>query len=180
VSTFGFFVSECGHFVFVMRFLERNLEDIIFQSSYSHLAKRGLCLPGKRYRQLSIGKYGVADLVYIHRVYYPQKEDSFFSGHTFYVNVVELKKDIVNVNAFLQSVGYIKGLMRYFEKHHPDTDVQYQITLIGSDVQTHNNFPYLFELIKGEVSLAGYTYSYGIDGLKFDKISDWKLVKEGF
>ena len=50
-----------------MKFLEKDLEDIIFEAPREELAKRGLHIEGKMYRQLRIGNYGIADLVTIQR-----------------------------------------------------------------------------------------------------------------
>ena len=50
-----------------MKFLEKDLEEIIFETSNKELNERGLFVYGKKYRQLRIGNYGVADLVVVDR-----------------------------------------------------------------------------------------------------------------
>jgi hypothetical protein len=46
-----------------MDFLEKDLEDIIFDSPNEELRKRGLNIWGKKKRQLNIGNYGRADII---------------------------------------------------------------------------------------------------------------------
>jgi hypothetical protein len=46
-----------------MKFLEKDLEEIIFNSCKIKLCNRGLTLPEKIKRQVRIGNYGVADLI---------------------------------------------------------------------------------------------------------------------
>lgn len=44
-------------------FLEKTLEDIIFETSNDDLKERGLWICGNKKRQVKIGNYGIADLI---------------------------------------------------------------------------------------------------------------------
>lgn len=46
-----------------MNFLEKNLEDIIYETNNKYLRERGLFINGIKKRQLRIGNYGIADIV---------------------------------------------------------------------------------------------------------------------
>lgn len=168
-----------------MRFLERDLEDIIYRTPNVLLRERGLYLRGKKYRQLKIGKYGVADLVCFDKGFRPKDNDPDWPIETAYhsptITVVELKKDVVNIGALFQSIGYLKGIMRYMDKRYPENNIQYRIVLIGSELQTGNSFPYIFEFMDGRIGLSGYTYEYDFNGLKFQQVNHgWSLTNEGF
>src|SRR5689334_20163596 len=97
-----------------MRFLEKNLEDIIYEADLDSLHSRGLTIHGKRLRQVKIGNYGIADLITIERDvfnYAYAVQDTIKPFIT--VTVFELKKEIVNIHTFLQAVKYLKGIKRY-------------------------------------------------------------------
>jgi hypothetical protein len=51
-----------------MNFLEKNLEDIIFETHENKLRDRGLEISGKKLRQLRIGNYGIADMITYTRI----------------------------------------------------------------------------------------------------------------
>ena len=45
-----------------MTFLEKDLEQIIFETPKEKLQEKGLVIKGKLLRQIKIGNYGIADL----------------------------------------------------------------------------------------------------------------------
>lgn len=180
-----------------MDFLEKDLENIIWESNNDELLTRGLRMAGKRFRQVRIGNYGVADLVTIER----SQDIDFINeikvtkGKRIVITVYELKKDKIGISAFLQAVGYVRGIQRYLEKRDvfPDSLIEYNICLIGRSVDDSGNFAYLPDLffndIENDVSVCFirrpmtvkfYKYNYKIDGLFFENISDYKLIEEGF
>lgn len=170
-----------------MNFLEKDLEEIIFCSDAEHLEQRGLRLRGKPKRQLRIGNYGIADIVYFNRV------SDRVNPHL-EINVVELKKNKIGISALLQAVGYCKGIDRYLQKRNFSSEYYFNIILIGREVDTSGNFVYLTDLINGgKYSFSGidlysgslnklsfYRYKYSIDGISFNKESDYQLTNEGF
>ena len=46
-----------------MSFLEKDLEDIIFETDNDLLFEHGLFIDGQKKRQVRIGNYGIADLI---------------------------------------------------------------------------------------------------------------------
>jgi hypothetical protein len=177
-----------------MKFLEKDLEEIIFDSDHNDLYERGLDFCTKPFikkRQLRIGNYGVADLVFLNRPYY--FEDNRFGQHENYkeISVLELKKDTININSLLQAVRYAKGIQRYLNRYKDDhNDYYLNIVLIGKNVNK-GDFIYLTDLVSsinstssngafGMTSIYFYTYNYEIDGLNFKCHSGYKLTNEGF
>ena len=160
-----------------MEFLEKDLEEIIFNADKYELAERGLWLQsGKLFRQLRIGKYGVADLVHAY-FEYDQIDANNYIRPKLYVNVIELKKDKIGISAFLQAVSYLRGIQRYLNRKHHMFDIELEITLIGKSIDESGSFSYLPALLN---NVSFYTYSYDFDGIRFEYHSGYKLIDEGF
>lgn len=169
-----------------MDFLEKDLEKIIYEASKyksgrDELCDRGLCINGKMKRQLRIGKYGVADLVTFERIFY---NNGKHSTHTIVITVYELKKDKIGISAFLQAIGYLKGIISYLNKRNPRYDIIGNIKLIGRDINTHSTFSYIADLLpiceNDNYFLMNYTYDYDIYGIKFNLKTNYYLKNEGF
>tara|TARA_R110002012_G_scaffold300674_1_gene500577 strand:+ start:59 stop:571 length:513 start_codon:yes stop_codon:yes gene_type:complete len=170
-----------------MKFLEKDLEEIIFETSNKELNERGLFVYGKKYRQLRIGNYGVADLVFVERT--PNYAPQGYSDQHLLINVVELKKDGVGISAFLQALGYVKGIQSYINKRgkFDRFNVEYKITLIGSKMKLDSSYTYLSDILPSLHDcdydcdfLSNYTFSYNFDGITFSHKSGYKLINEGF
>jgi hypothetical protein len=158
-----------------MKFLEKDLEDIIYNTDPDELRKRGLFVHGKLFRQLNIGKYGIADIVCVERV-----------GRELIINVLELKKEKIDVFSFLQALRYLKGISRYIKDYRGiECDITFQITLIGKTIDLSNDFVYLsgFDIYTSDQEssfLNICTYDYDFDGIKFNPVNDYSLKDEGF
>ena len=166
-----------------MEFLEKDLEEIIYNADKDLLAKKGLYINGILKRQLRIGNYGVADLVTFKREY----DERYYSTRRFIpvlrVTVYELKKENINISAFLQALCYVKGIDRFFEKRNFNFPVIFNIVLIGKQIDKNSSFIYLTDyLFNRDMSdfLDLYTFKYNIDGIQFKIESDYKLTDEGF
>ena len=168
-----------------MEFLEKDLEQIIFETENTKLYGAGLEIQGRKYRQLRIGNYGIADLVTIERNY---NEQHYITQNKFtpklIVTVYELKKDKIGISAFLQALGYLKGIERYLENERGfNFQVSYNIGLIGRKMDDKSTFCYLQDFIQydGEFfGLKNYIYNLDIDGLRFERQSSFSQVEEGF
>ena len=172
-----------------MKFLEKDLEQIIYEADKDVLEKRGLYINGKMFKQLRIGNYGIADLVTVVRDYnyiYNDSGKDFIRPYLI-INVYELKKDKIGISAFLQAVRYVKGIKRYLSKRN-FYNYDFHITLIGSDLDTSGSFCFLSDLINSysecpQTSITGIrfkTYSFELEGLKFKNESSYSLIEEGF
>jgi len=170
-----------------MKFLEKNLEQIIFES-YDKLNERGLSVDGKLYRQLKIGNYGIADLVTLKKPHYFKGYKTHYCGM---ITVYELKQDKIGVSAFLQALRYLNGIKSYLRKRNLDTKFSYKIVLIGSEIENDTNFVYLSNFIEDyeqgfenfyekHFYLELITYSYDFDGINFNTETGYHLKNEGF
>lgn len=171
-----------------MEFFEKDLEEIIFYSDKNELSERGLFLHGKLKRQLKIGNYGIADLVEYTR---PMNHVGLYGMLKGEVNVVELKNKKISVSTLFQALNYLHGIQRFLDKKGIKDNYNYRITLIGREFDQHSSFCYLSDIFHGEsfpamldsdtrVSIDLLTYSYGLDGISFKKVSGYKLSNEGF
>jgi len=176
-----------------MDILEKDLEDIIFEADLGDLYDRGLDALldyANNVRQLRIGNYGIADIV---QWKYGIDYREIFNGEEFVydkyvfieVNVIELKKDLVNSDTFLQAIGYLKGINEaiklYFRKRKLDYEIHNNITLIGKSVDTNSSFIFLTDFINEseKFSLNIYTYKIKINGLEFKKESRYFIREHG-
>lgn len=161
-----------------MKFLEKDLEEIIFTSPVDKLHEKGLPISLYRKRQLRIGNYGIADIVTFER---PVFYDRINYDEIININVYELKKDKISVSAFLQALNYIKGIQTYLKNRNFGYDVRYTLTLIGSELDTSGAFCFLPDLVSSDsLQIKFYTYSYGIDGIEFRDEEGYNLIDKGF
>lgn len=152
-----------------MRFLEKDLEQIIHESDRDSLKAKGLIIKGNAIRQLKIGNYGIADIVTISRT-------PHFMGSSLCVTVYELKKDKISMSSFLQACRYAKGIKQYLNNR----GVEYydvRIVIIGSEVDLKSDVCYIPDIFD---SVEYYTYSYGVEGIAFKKENGYCLNNEGF
>lgn len=164
-----------------MRFLEKDLEEIIFTTPNYELYRRGLPVPFHLKRQVRIGNYGIADLVGFQRANYTDG-----SGDNNTIHIIELKQDNISVSTFFQALRYAKGLKRYLHKKGKRlwrcSHANIKITLIGKRIEINSDVIYLpdvFNHFQG-VYIELYTYDYEIDGLKFKRHDNYSLTNEGF
>lgn len=172
-----------------MKFLEKDLEQIIFETNSRVLLSKKLPVFGKRFRQLKIGNYGIADLVTVNRIH---EETSFCSGvynHGVHITIYEFKKDKVGISALMQSMKYAKGIQSYMKKYRQKVNFDIEIVLIGEDVDSTGSLIYIPDLIckndtklfnNSIIGISFYKYSYKINGLCFEKICSYELKNEGF
>jgi hypothetical protein len=170
-----------------MDFIERDLEDIIFNTNVNDLYERGLGLlfEAHTYRQLKIGNYGIADIVQFQLEKEPwHNGERWFLNNTVRVKIIELKKNEINIDAFLQSLRYAKGIKNFYDKRMEKSkfncELKISIVLIGKTVNTKDDFCYLSDFLNDDdFELDMYTYSYNFDGISFDLRKGYNLVNKG-
>ena len=162
-----------------MNFLEKDLEDIIWESDKEKLDQRGLPIYGKLIRQLNIKGYGIADLVE-----WSIQKDPY--SRTLNVTIYELKKDKIGISALMQSIYYARGIQRYLEFRLKNLKFTINIVLIGSSLDLTGSFCYLPDLICNDCSygllntIQYYTYDYKIDGIYFEQSYGYISLSEEF
>ena len=162
-----------------MSFLEKDLENIIWESDNEKLREKGLEIYGKKFRQIRIGNYGVADLITVDR-----RKDCF-DGNFLNITVYELKKEKAGISAFLQALRYVKGIESYLKKYKPNLIFKLNIILCAKEIDTKSNYIYLTDFIFSEdyyslCSVENYSFNYSIDGINFIVERDYRLINEGF
>lgn len=151
-----------------MRFLEKDLETIIWEN-YSKCYERGLdihCfdfdnITSAGFRQLSLGGYGIADLVNI--------ELDSISKYVF-IQVIECKKDDINAATYGQAKRYMYAIKQLFLRRgiiDYDWEIRQEIVLIGRNFDRSGDFEFICE---EDDFCTALTYDYTIDGLQFSTV----------
>lgn len=158
-------------------FLEKSLEDVIYDSandSYQRelLKQHGLPIRGKMYRQLDLGAYGRADLVTF------CLGNKAFETRTLYVDVYELKRGVLTIEALLQANRYLTALETFFSETKDICErflFQGRVILIGSEIENGNDFSRLLCHLPShniDIEYRFYTYKFCLGGLYFRPYRD--------
>jgi hypothetical protein len=154
-----------------MNVLEKEIEDIVWEAKGVQLVERGLKLRlgAIKWRQLNLGSYGIADIVTTKLI----KKTNYKGGHEIsewilWVDVIELKKDEINIAAYLQALEYCKGLHRFLRDAinlNVDFSYKFNIILIGKKIDLNSSFCYMADFVE---NLQVYTYSIDLEkGVRF-------------
>lgn len=162
-----------------MSFLEKDLENIIWESDNEKLREKGLKIYGKKFRQIRIGNYGVADLITVER-----KIDCYFNNFLD-ITVYELKKEKAGISAFLQAIRYCKGIQTYMLNKRSSTLFKLNIVLCAKNIDTESDYIFISDLISSDeyekiCSVHNYSFNYGIDGIVFKQKQNYNLIDKGF
>lgn len=170
-----------------MKFLEKDLEEIIYTGNRELLSEKGLNIDGTLLRQFRIGNYGISDLISYERPSYTPALGRTLKGC---ITVYELKQDKIGISTFLQALGYLKGIKRYLHKRGLENNYNYKIVLIGKTMDLNSTYAYLEDFFQidfeGDVEdspqfeIHNYTYDYDINGISFKEMFGYKLNEEGF
>jgi hypothetical protein len=163
-----------------MKFLEKDLEQIIWETDNEKLQQKGLLISGKKLRQLRIGNYGIADLVTYEKI-----PHDFLSNSYFEITVYELKKEKAGISAFLQALRYCKGIYTYLEIYKPNIAFKLNIVLCAKEIDTTSDYIFLTDLLNSEDfntlnTITNYSFNYGIDGIEFKEEKGYNLSSKGF
>lgn len=161
-----------------MKFLEKDLEEIIFNADPETLEERGLEFNyHKVFRQKRIAEYGRADLIGVTKpflAYWSNGRKFIENGR---IDIYELKKDKVSLSTFAQGLSYYRGIQRYLENRDKDHLFDINLILIGRELDKNSCTSYLPNIFD---NVQIYTYSYDVTGIKFKYESGYRLTEEGF
>ena len=159
-----------------MNFLEKNLEDIIFETPNDVLQKRCLFINGFKKRQVRVGSRAVADLITADRQYdftfepFNEFTPNVFTTQGFKLvefTIYELKQDKIGIGAILQSIRYAAAVKKHFYNRCFEFDTRIKIVLIGKTIESWE-----IKLLPDVLSnISIYTYKYDFDGLHFERVS---------
>lgn len=171
-----------------MDFLEKDLEDIIYEAAQTKegrnfLLNKGLPIQstGKMYRQVHLGDYGVADLIDISIESIVRETNKM---RFLYIEVIELKKGIIDLKALGQSCRYLTGvkdMANSILNYNAFNECYFHISLIGSEIDYSDNGSFLFLYNEIENFADIFTYNYKIDGIHFEHIQHtWHKITPNF
>lgn len=164
-----------------MKFLEKDLEQIIFESGMDSLNERGLPIAGKMFRQMKIGNYGIADLITVERPITEIVPEIGKMIHPGVITIYELKRDKISIGAFLQLIRYTRGVLSYLEIKKLRKWFTIRIVLIGKTIDLSGSFCYLPDILSSnDCQIDFYSYEYGINGMYFQEHKNYILKQEGF
>ena len=170
-----------------MNFLEKDLEDIIYEASQTKegrnlLKDRNLQIRpiGKMFRQVRLGTYGIADLVDV------SIQSAIYNGmrlRYLCVDIIELKRGVIDYSALGQACRYLTAIkeLRQSINHKKFYEYNFHITLIGSkfDNKDDDSFVFLYNELNDVVD--AFTYNYTFNGISFNHIShDWRRIEPSF
>lgn len=145
-----------------MKFLEKDLESIIFETDNDKLQEIGFNIEGKKFRQLRIGNYGISDIITVSRY-----------GQNLHIEIIELKKDVISTDTLIQSLRYLAGIKNFLKRRKFTNNVFYTIKLCGKSINNLRDLSLLCcnmtTLNSGIEYIQMMTYSYDFDGLKFEE-----------
>ena len=148
-----------------MRFLENDLETILFKASKtkkgrSYVANRGGPLIHRPlHQQVKIGQYGRCDLLDVH-----------YDPWYIHTNVFELKKTAIKNDAVVQLFRYIKGMQSFIKNTPRFNNLNHWVEgiLIGRTIDVDSEFVKMMHYSEPLISL--YTYQYDMDGIRFKQL----------
>lgn len=149
-----------------MEFSEKQIESIICQTDNSILRNRGLNIWGRKFRQVQLGQYGLADIITIDRV-----RDLEYN-----VTIYELKKDKISPSTFWQVLKYARGCKHIAENRRRVYKINIRMVLVGGELDMDGSFCYLSSVLSTHVAL--YLYKYSVDGITFNG-EGWGLTNHG-
>lgn len=150
-----------------MTFLEKNLEDILFDE-YDACYERGfMALKAKQKSDINIWMrqpvfpdFGRADLIAV-------EQQAYAIAPLF--TVIECKKDAIDIHAYIQAKRYVTALKSYqycSAGLRNSISSQYKTVLVGSHVNFMSGF---FDLFANDADCEIYTYNYKATGIHFTK-----------
>ena len=162
-----------------MSFLEKDLENIIWESDNEKLREKGLEIYGKKFRQIRIGNYGIADLITVDR------RLDCYEEYFLDITVYELKKEKAGISAFLQAIRYCKGIQTYMLNKRSSILFKLNIVLCAKNIDTESDYIFISDLISSDeyekiCSVHNYSFNYGIDGIIFKRERNYDLIDKGF
>lgn len=159
-----------------MEISEKELEDIVFNSSAKILSARGLPMRGLKFRQQRIGEYGISDIITFERNF-----NTTFSEHENVITIWELNKNDINSNTLCQAFRYLSGIKRYSEENDNRLanfiyGCSLRVALLGTSI-CDGDFRYLCGKID---NVDFYTCHYDINGMTFKSHDGYVLINENF
>jgi len=144
-----------------MDFLEKDLEDILFDNNPEDICMRGLRCFKYDYmqRQVDLKQYGIADLITLEK-----------NGKHLHFTVYELKNKVLNPAAFWQTIRYIRGIQHALSKcNFKNRTISVYGVMIGRSIDLNTDLCFLPSIVS---VIDMYTYQYNLYGMTFQKVNN--------
>ncbi len=144
--------------------LEKQLKDIIWETDNDKLNQRGLFISGEKRQSQNFKDFGKADFV--------TKDNDLWNPR---LTIYEFLDGNISVSSVLKCLTILKGMRKF----HDDCLIKndsflYSITIVGRSIPEESAllfFPYFFNNGEKIYEINFYTYSFDINGIRFNKIS---------
>lgn len=159
-----------------MNILECEIEELLFNNLKDKdlLRSRGFHhFEQHYYLHPNFGSYGIPDIIGV-TVY----ENKDFNCKSLSATIYELKKELINIDTFLQAIRYARAIDRIVEKNDDFniSEVDIKIVLIGKKVDLNSDFIYISDLFP---KVHFLTYSIDISkGLLFKNHFGYCITNE--
>jgi hypothetical protein len=147
---------------------ERNYDSDIWESLINEHRHEGILWVK---RQVNMGAYGIADIVFASRI----PSGIGHSRDLLHVEVVELKKNLVDIRTLIQAERYRRCVYRFIQKKHPRMIFKVSSTLIGSGLNTSSDWLYLTDTMP---DTRVFTFRHYVDGISLESHEDFASPKE--
>lgn len=154
---------------------EKELEDVIFYQQFQDVFESGLgCyMHAKVVRQLSLGSFGIPDLLG-----FDFYEDEGGKLSEVVIRVYELKKGHVSFEALSQGLKYQYALRQLFinNPYYKDIEISTYLTLIGHSIESSVDFM----AAAAEIEASLYTYELNHKGIEFNHVRAWQYKPDDY
>lgn len=146
-----------------MNILEKEIEEIISKADLELLERSGLKLRLNTIIQPNLCPYGIADLIC-----YEADKDLSTGITTLYLQIIEIKKEKVDIHTLLQASRYAKAIRAIVsDKKFDQFKIVTEILLVGKKIDYSNNF---IDLVESIDNVSVFTYSIDMTGgIRFTK-----------
>lgn len=147
-----------------MQISEKELEDVIFFQRFQNVKDNGLDIfeHDKVFRQLSLGSYGIPDLLGFNF----NEEDGILKE--VFITIYELKRDLVSFEALCQVQKYKYALTEilFQDPKYKNVEIEISTSLIGFTIDNSVDFM----AAAAEMRIRLYTYDSTHNGIVFTRI----------
>jgi hypothetical protein len=144
-----------------MDFLEKDLEDILYDNNSDNICMRGLSCFKYDYieRQVDLKQYGIADLITLKK-----------NGKHLHFTVYELKNKVLNPAAFWQTIRYIRGVQDTLSNcNFKNRIISVSGVMIGRSIDLNTDLCFLPSI---DSVIDMYTYQYNLYGMTFKRVNN--------
>lgn len=145
--------------------MENVMSELIYKANKELLTEKGLEFPCKMLKNVNLGKYGKCDLIHIKKQYHKPFE----------IDLISCNRDKISMSSFIDLVTCAKGVFKYINENH---EIVFKINLhiIAKEIDSKSNIVFLPDIFTYAINF--YQYKANINGIYFERMSDFELPDE--